>query len=119
MGSIKGFKDLVVWEKSHKLVLNVYNLVKQFPRYEEFGLSSQIRRCAVSIPSNIAEGFKRKTKKDSLHFYNMAEASLEELKYQLFLARDLKYINPDEYKQTELSSDEVGKLLYGWINTQK
>jgi len=92
----KTFKDIIVWQKSHLLVLKVYKITIEFPDYEKYGLFSQLRRCAVSIPSNIVEGFKRRGK-DKFNFYYYAEASLEELKYQLLLSRDLKYICQEDY----------------------
>ena len=119
MAGIKKFDELVVWEKSHHFVLEIYKISNNFPRSEEFGLKSQIRRAGVSIPSNIAEGFKRKNFKDSCHFYNIAQGSLEECKYQLRLAKDLGYISEDMYNKTTLLADEVGKLLHGWIRIQK
>lgn len=73
MAEIKSFKDLVVWQKSHQLTLGIYRITTEFPKKEEFGLSSQARRSSVSVPSNIAEGFKRRSRKDSCHFYNIAE----------------------------------------------
>ena len=85
---------------------------------ETFGLVSQSRRCAVSIPSNIAEGFKRQSKKDSAHFYNIAEGSLEELKYQLLLAKDLGYINTEQYAVAFNLAEESGKLINGWKKSQ-
>ena len=97
----------------------VYNLTAKYPKNEQFGLTSQSRRCGVSIPSNIAEGFKRRTKNDSVHFYNMAEGSLEELKYQLLLAKDLKYITNPEYEKVFVLSEETGRLINGWIKVQK
>ena len=118
MGQIKTFKDIKVWEKSHKLVLLVYRLTKVFPKEEIYGLTSQIRRAAVSIPANIAEGFKRNSVHDSLRFYNMSAASLEELKYHLFLSRDLCYIPQQEYVEVENLSEEVSKMLSGWIESQ-
>ncbi len=116
---MKSFKDLIVWQKSHGLVLKVYKLTKFFPRDELFALVSQIRRAAVSVPANIVEGFRRRTLNDSIHFYYISSASLEELKYHLFLARDLKYISSKEYEAIELDSEEVSKLLNGWIKSQK
>ena len=111
---VQTFQDLIVWQKSHRLILLLYKLTEKYPRHELFGLISQTRRCGVSIPSNIAEGFKRKTITDSIHFCNMADTSLEELKYDLILARDLKYINESEYNQAMGSAEEVGRLLNGW-----
>ncbi len=89
---IKTFRDLKVWEKAHCLVLSVYKVTKKFPAEEKYVLVSQIRRSAASVPTNIVEGFKRKTDKDYAHFLNMADSSLEETKYQIMLARDLGYI---------------------------
>ena len=119
MGNLNSFSDLIVWQKSHQLVLTAYKLVAKYPKFEEFGLSSQTKRCVVSIPSNIAEGFKRKSNKDSLHFYNIAEGSLEEARYQLLLAKDLEYINKSEHDHIAALCDEVGKLLYKWMESQK
>ena len=116
---VKIFEDIVVWQKSHQLTLLIYNITKTFPRTEEFGLTSQMRRAAVSVSSNIVEGFKRATTKDSVHFYTIAEGSLEELKYQLLLARDLSYVNIDTYNDLKEKSNEVGKLLNGWKKSQK
>jgi len=92
MTPIRRFEDLKVWQKAHELVLLVYKLTAKFPAEEKYGLSSQKRRAAVSVASNIVEGFKRRTVKDSLNFYNTADASLEELCYQSLVARDLGYI---------------------------
>ena len=116
---IKTFKELIVWQKALQLTLEIYNITKNFPKCEEFVLVNQMRRCAVSVPSNIAEGFKRKSLKDSLHFYNMAEGSLEELKYQLLLAKDLSYIKEEKHNKLIDLAEEVGKLLCGWKNSQR
>ncbi len=117
--TIKTFKEILAWQKSHQLTLLIYEFTSKYPKHELFGLVSQSRRCAVSIPSNIAEGFKRKTKNDSVHFYNIAESSLEELKYQILLAKDLKYIDNNEYEKVYNLSEDVGKLINGWIKVQK
>ena len=117
--TIKTFKEILAWQKAHELVLTVYILTAKYPKHELFGLTSQSCRCAVSIPSNIAEGFKRKSKNDSVHFYNVAESSLEELKYQLFLAKDLKYITNSEYEKALNLTEETGRLINGWIKVQK
>jgi|ERR1051326_3571746 four helix bundle protein len=117
--AIQTFSEIIAWRKSHELVLAVYQLTAKYPKHELFGLISQSRRCAVSIPSNIAEGFKRRSKNDSIHFYNMAEASLEELKYQILLARDLKYITEVEYNEALELAEEVRRLINGWIKVQK
>lgn len=119
MNKITTFKDLIVWKKSHELTLAIYKITSSFPRSEEFGLSSQMRRSSSSVPTNIAEGFKRKTTKDSIHFYNMAECSLEELKYQLILITDLGYIQKEQYKTLNEQAEEASKLLNGWIKCLK
>ena len=116
---IKTFQDILAWQKAHELTLKVYILTSDYPKHELFGLTSQTRRAAVSVPSNIAEGFRRNGKNDSLHFYNIAQASLEELKYQLLLARDLKYIKPDEYLKVFALAEETSKLLAGWVKSRK
>lgn len=116
---IKTFKEILAWHKSHELVLMVYKLTSNYPKHELFGLVSQSRRSSVSIPSNIAEGFKRKTKNDSIHFYNIGESSLEELKYQVLLAKDLKYINLVQYDEFIKLAEEAGRLINGWIKVQK
>lgn len=116
---IQTFQDIVAWQKSHELVLEVYRITETYPKHEIFGLVSQSRRCAVSVPSNIAEGYRRNGKNDSLHFYNIAQSSLEELKYQILLAKDLKYISETENKKLEFMMEECSKLLYGWIKSQK
>jgi four helix bundle protein len=109
--SAKSFKDLLVWQKAHQLVLNIYNASGKFPKEELFGLTSQIRRSAVSIPANIAEGFKRNGIKDKLRFLNIAHSSLEETRYYLILAQDLEYSNTTS---TMEMLEEVSKLLNGY-----
>ena len=112
------FKDIIAWQKGYGLTLRLYDLTASFPRSEDFGLKSQIRRAAVSIISNIAEGFKRVGVKDSLYLYRVAEASLEEIKCQTMLAKDLGYLKEVDYSQLRDMQDEVGKLLNGWIKSQ-
>lgn len=116
---IQSFKDIIAWQKSHELTLLVYDLTSRFPNHELFGLVSQMRRCSVSVPSNIAEGYKRKGKNDSVHFYVIAESSLEELRYQLFLSKDLKYITENEYIKSETLAETVAKILHAWKLNQK
>ena len=110
----KSFEDLIVWQRAHELVLAVYRLTGGFPRDELFGLTSQLRRAAVSVPSNIAEGFKRAGKSDKLRFYNTAQASLEECRYQLILARDLRYGDPSEHFPC---LEEVSRLLEAYMKS--
>ena len=113
MATIKTFWDLQVWQKAHQLVLVVYKITGSFPTQETYGLVSQLRRAALSVASNIVEGFKRRSVRDSIHFYNMADASLEEVKYQLLVARDLNYINKQVYEATIELAEEVSKMLRG------
>ena len=116
---IRTFRDIKVWRKAHELVLQIYKITAKFPTEEKYGLTSQIRRAAVSVASNIVEGFKRKSLKDRIHFYNIADASLEEVKYQLLVACDLEYIDKFVYQETILLAEEVSKMLNSWIKTQK
>ncbi len=117
--AIKSFQELLVWQKAHKLALEVYRVTNVFPKFELLNLVSQMRRCAVSVPSNIAEGFTRQTLKESLRFYNIADGSLEELKYQLILSKDLQYLKAEDYQKINSLAEEVGKLLNGWKKSQK
>ena len=109
----KQFQDLIVWQKAHELVLSVYKQSKDFPKEEIYGLTSQLRRAAVSIPANIAEGFKKKGKSDKVRFMNIAQGSLEECRYYLILAKDLNYV---ETKKMESQLEEVSKLLEAYSN---
>ncbi|MDO8599269.1 MAG: four helix bundle protein [bacterium] len=107
------FEQLVVWQKAHALALDVYAISKRFPIEERFGLTSQMRRSVVSVPSNIAEGAERRSLRDRVHFHDMARTSLEELKYQLILSRDLRYVSVEQYERLVAQAREVGKMLRG------
>ncbi len=104
----KSFQDLIVWQKSHEFVLGVYKLTQGFPKSETYGLVSQFRRSAISVPANIAEGFRRTGKRDKVRFLNIAEASMEESRYYLILARDLRYCDSSELLTR---AKEINKLL--------
>ena len=104
----RDFTDLIVWRKAHEFVLAVYALTATFPKSEAFGLVNQFRRSAVSIPANIAEGFRRRGRADKARFLNMAEGSLEESRYYLILAQDLKYCDTETHHKM---LDEVNRLL--------
>lgn len=106
---VASFKELVVWQKSVPLTLEVYKTTAQFPKTEAFGLVTQMRRAAVSIPSNIAEGKKRGTKKDFLHFLRIADGSAAELETQVIIAKDL--YNKVHFADTEALLEEVQKML--------
>lgn len=118
MTKIKNFEDLKVWQKAHKLALSIYKITQDFPPSEKFGLVIQIRRAVISVVSNIVEGFSRNPIKESLRFYNIAEASLEEVKCQLLVARDLNYLSQAIYQENLELANEVGKMLNSWINSQ-
>ena len=104
----ESFRDLFVWQKSHSLVLQVYQLTRKLPREELFGLTSQMRRAAVSVPANIAEGFKRRGKPDKARHMNIAQGSLEELRYYFILCADLSYL-PTNTAEDQI--DEVARML--------
>ena len=111
---IKTFTDLEAWKEAHKLVLVVYKIVnKEFPDEEKFGLSSQSKRAVISITSNIAEGFGRRTAKDKRHFYNIAETSLAELQNQFLATRDLEYIKRESFQKFSGQSTSVARLIAG------
>lgn len=112
---ILSFTDLVAWREGHTLVLEVYRMTKGFPREELFGLTSQMRRCAVSITSNIAEGFSRNSWKEKLQFYSTSLGSLTELQNQLLVSRDVGYISPDVFSRLAEQSILVSKLIRGLI----
>lgn len=107
--------NLIVWKKSHELVLKIYDLTSRFPSSEQFGLTSQIRRAAVSIPSNIVEGKARGSDKDLLRFLFYARGSLEEVKYQTLLANDLNYIDTENHNELQNLMFEIDKMLNGLI----
>ncbi len=104
----RSFRDLAVWQKAHTFVLGVYRLTQSFPKEEKFGLVSQMRRAAVSVPANIAEGFRKRGKADKVRYLNIAEGSLEESRYYLILAADLRY---GQSEPLMANLEEVSKLL--------
>lgn len=112
-GKVKTFRDLKVWQKSHALVLEIYKLTEDLPVEEKYGLASQIKRSAASIPTNIVEGFKRKSKNEFFYFLTIADSSLEETKYHLILAKDLGFLKQNNIERIETLCDEIGKMLYG------
>lgn len=110
----QSFKDLIVWQKSYKLVLEIYKITKDFPKSETYGLSQQMRKSAVSIPSNIAEGYGRKHKAEYNQFLSIAYASLLELETQFLLAKDLRYVSESQIVEKLLK--EVGSILYRMLH---
>ncbi len=109
----RSFQDLIVWQKAHQFVLSVYRFTDGFPKTEMYGMTSQLRRAAVSIPANIAEGFKKKGRPDKVRFMNIAQGSLEECRYYLILARDLGYGAPQALMP---QLEEVSKLLESYAS---
>ena len=116
MKEYKTYKDLEVWSKSRGLTKEIYLLTKEFPKDELYGLTSQMRRCAVSVPSNIAEGYGRQYKKETIQFFHIARGSLYELETQLYIATDLMYLEESKFKEVLLRLEECRKLLSGLIN---
>ena len=110
---IRSFTDLYAWQKAHSLAVEIYKVTETFPSKETFGLTNQIRRAAISTPSNIAEGFSRNTNKDKRQFYSIAQGSLTELQSQLLLARDIGYLSKEDFHKIAGQTIEVGKLING------
>jgi four helix bundle protein len=109
----KSFTDLIVWQKAHQSVLAVYPLTENFLKSELFGLTSQMRRAAISIPANIAEGYKKRSKPDKLRLLNVAQGSLEELRYYFILSKDLGYRDTSAHAA---ALEDVSKLLTGYMS---
>lgn len=116
MGKMETYQDLEVWKQTKDLVRLVYEITKNFPREEQYGLTSQIRRAAVSIPTNIAEGCGRNHTKDSIQFFFVSRGSLYEVETQIFIARDLDFISTEEQGITISRIKSCKRLLNGFIN---
>ena len=110
---VKNYRDLLIWQKSIALVTDVYKLTSKLPSEEKFGLQSQIRRAAVSIPSNIAEGHSRWYRKEFLHHLSISYGSLAELETQLLIAEELRFIKQDEVQSILEKTTEIGKMING------
>ena len=113
------WRELEVWKKAHKLVLEIYKLTSSFPSAEKYGLIDQLRRASYSIPANIVEGQSRNTTKEYLTFLYNARGSIEEIRYFLFLSKELDYINDDIYQKFESEYAFVSKMLNGLIKSLK
>lgn len=107
----KNFKDLIVWQKAHQLVLEIYRFTSGFPEHEKYCLVNQFRRAAVSIPANIVEGYRKESTREKLHYFNISQASLEECGYYLILSEDLGY---GENENIQRLYRETGKLLISY-----
>lgn len=111
----KSYKELIVWQKAHSFVLNVYSCTENFPKSEMYGLTSQFRRAAVSVAANIAEGYVKKTTADKMRFFNISQGSLEECTYYIVLSKDLSFISETNACELESLSNDVKKLLQAYI----
>lgn len=118
-GKINDFTDLNTWKVGHDLVLSVYEISKKFPASEKFNLTSQIQRSSVSVTSNIAEGFGRKSYKEKTQFYYLSHGSLTETKNLIIIAKDLKYINQSEYEILMQKVTNSQRLIRGIIRSSK
>ena len=108
---MRDFHNLLIWKRSHQLTLDIYKVSQSFPKEELFGLTSQIRRAASSVPTNIAEGSGRNSNKDFAHFLQIAIGSASEVEYELLLAHDLQYINKDEYERLINEMVAIRKMI--------
>ena len=108
---MKTFRELTVWQEAHKLVLAIYRVTTEFPSHERYGLVSQMRRASVSTAANIVEGHKRRSQKEFLNFLDVADSSLEEVKYYLLLSEDLVYLVPAVVASLYRQADLVGRML--------
>lgn len=116
---MKTFRDLLIWQKAMTLVTNCYSISSNFPREELFGLASQIRRCSISIPSNISEGYGRGTNKDYHRFLRFSLGSLFEFQTQIEIAYNLKYISEIDFKKLHEDSRELERMLSSFISKVK
>ena len=116
---LKHYRELKVWQKAYNLCLDIYKVTKDFPKEERYGLTSQIRRSAVSIPSNIAEGYGRKTTQEYIHFLYIAYGSNCELETQVLLSIDLRYLKKKDSVRIKEGIEEVERMLKGLINSLK
>lgn len=116
---IRVFTDLITWQKAHKVVLRIYEISGKFPKSETYALVTQMRRCVVSITSNIAEGFSRKGKKEKIQFYYMSLGSMTELQNQLIIAKDLGYLSQEKFNKIMEQIVEVHKLINSLIKSSQ
>jgi four helix bundle protein len=117
MTQVKSYRDLIAWQKAISLVADVYSLTAQFPGNEMYGLTSQLRRASVSVPSNIAEGHGRASKGEFLQFLGHARGSLCEVQTQIFIAHKLRYISTEQEENVIARTDELGRILSGLISS--
>jgi len=116
---IRSFQDLIAWQEGHKLAITIYTITEKFPSRESHSLVDQMRRCAVSITSNVAEGFSRKSKKEKMQFYYTSLGSVTELQNQLILSRDIQYLDKLVFEDINTQIIKVHKLINGLIKSSK
>ena len=114
---IRSFKDLHVWKKAYELCLSIYRISQEFPKYELYCITAQMRRSAISVSSNIAEGYSRKNRKEYVHFLYVAYGSLSELETQILLSKDLGYMQQYDLEQLLKMKEEIGAMMYKLIKT--
>lgn len=114
---VKGYKQLVVWQKADVLAFQIYLVSRNFPKEEQYGLISQLRRAAVSVPTNLAEGTGRRGKNETKQFANIALGSLAETEYLLEFCKRLNFISSEEYSRLDFLCDEVSALLWGFYKS--
>lgn len=112
----KSFEELLAWQKAHAFALKIYKTTRNFPKEELFGLTSQLKRAAISIPANIAEGYKKNGSKDKIRFLNIAQGSLEECRYFLIFARDIEFISLNEFEDLKGSLNSASYMLNAYNN---
>lgn len=118
-GKLKTFTDLKAWQEGHRLVVDIYEVTKLFPKEEVYGLTSQMRRSAISVTSNIAEGFSRDSYADKTHFYVMSHGSLTELENQLIIAKDVGYLRIGDFETLLVQLTLVYRIISGLIRATK
>ncbi|NJX15914.1 four helix bundle protein [Tamlana crocina] len=116
---MKSYKDLDVWKEARKLVAVIYESTQKYPNEEIYGIVNQMRRCVISIPSNIAEGCGRQSSKETIHFLYISRGSLYELETQSFLSKDLNFLSEEELNKILVQIEACMKLLNGFINYYK
>ncbi|RJO62015.1 four helix bundle protein [candidate division WS5 bacterium] len=116
---ITKFTDLIVWQEGHKLVLMIYASTKQFPEVEKYGLVNQIQRAVVSVTSNIAEGFTRRSSKEKLQFFKISQGSLVEVQNQILIAKDIGYLKENEFSKIAGQTVIVHKLINGLLKSTR
>jgi len=119
VSTIKSFEELIIWQEARKFANNIYNLTKKYPQEEMYSLTSQMRRAAVSVMSNIAEGFDRRTTKEFISFLIIARASVSEVQNDLYISLDLNYINNEDFKIYYNHAQKIAKLINGLITYLK